>query len=242
MAPLRQALEAQRQRPAQRHVGRRRREHDDGVGAVLVHAQPPRYFAAAVGRGEGRLALLAQPRAAVVDAAEAQPPHERPRRLVAEAGRRRLLRRRRRGRRRPRRRPRYVRRVVQVSTSGAAGAGLLGAVLLTPDLRARPEPLADSVLLRGHLFAVYRIAGRAGQPTNSARKRCTYKYCLGSGSGFYTARDPLVNYEHASISSIIIIITNKMTGIRAAAFDLARASLFTNEPRPLAGDALGTQG
>ena len=63
--------------------------------------------------------------------------------------------------------------MVQVSTSGAAGAGLLGAVLLTPDLRARPEPLADSVLLRGHLFAVYRIAGRAGQPTNSARKRCT---------------------------------------------------------------------
>ena len=106
VAPLRQALEAQRQRPAQRHVGRCRREHDDGVGAVLVHAQPPRYFAAAVGRGEGRLALLAQPRAAVVDAAEAQPPHERPRRLVAEAGRRRLLRRRRRGRRRPRRRPR----------------------------------------------------------------------------------------------------------------------------------------
>ena len=33
-----------------------------------------------------------------------------------------------------------------------------------------------------------------------------------------------------------------MTGIRAAAFDLARASLFTNEPRPRAGDALGTQG
>ena len=64
--------------------------------------------------------------------------------------------------------------MVQVSTSGAAGAGLLGAVLLTPDLRARPEPLADSVLLRGHLFAVYRIAGRAGQPTNSALsgKRC----------------------------------------------------------------------
>ncbi len=245
MAPLRQALEAQRQRPAQRHVGRRRREHDDGVGAVLVHAQPPRYFAAAVGRGEGRLALLAQPRAAVVDAAEAQPPHERPRRLVAEAGRRRLLRRRRRGRRRPRRRPRYVRRVVQVSTSGAAGAGLLGAVLLTPDLRARPEPLADSVLLRGHLFAVYRIAGRAGQPTNSARKRCTtYKL---PGFGYYTARGMsarvFVNYEHASISSsIIITITNKMTGIRAAAFDLARASLFTNEPRPRAGDALGTQG
>ena len=71
--------------------------------------------------------------------------------------------------------------MVQVSTSGAAGAGLLGAVLLTPDLRARPEPLADSVLLRGHLFAVYRIAGRAGQPTNSARKRCTTTNCLGSG-------------------------------------------------------------
>ena len=34
-----------------------------------------------------------------------------------------------------------------------------------------------------------------------------------------------MNYEHASISSsIIITITNKMTGIRAAAFDLARAS------------------
>ena len=33
-----------------------------------------------------------------------------------------------------------------------------------------------------------------------------------------------MNYEHAGISSSIIIITNKMTGIRAAAFDLARAS------------------
>ena len=92
--------------------------------------------------------------------------------------------------------------MVQVSTSGAAGAGLLGAVLLTPDLRARPEPLADSVLLRGHLFAVYRIAGRAGQPTNSARKRCTWHELQLTGAGGF------VNYEDASMDEYVFFYYN----------------------------------
>ena len=78
----RQALEAQRQRPAQRHVVPPPRT-DDGVGGFWSRAAT----AAFAGGAAGRLPL-AQPRAAVVDAAEAQPPR-RPRRLVAEAGRRR---------------------------------------------------------------------------------------------------------------------------------------------------------